>query len=86
MPNFIDEVISSVSDIMSEGMSFVEDDLRHDADKTLLRKLDRHYGTLSLEDTLQIWDTLGHRADETPPCKVCKLIASKEHDLAEDLQ
>lgn len=86
MVSFIDEIMNQVVDTMTEGMNFVGDDLRHNADKTLLRKLDRHYDTLSLEDTLQIWDSLGHRSDETPPCKVCKLIAQKEHDLAEDLQ
>lgn len=50
----------------------------------LLRRFSRGYGKLNVEEIVQLRQALGHRDDESDPCKVCRIIARKEYDLAED--
>ncbi len=83
MPSFIEDITNQVVELVGAGMGFVDDEVAGDVTKSILKKLRKNYATMSLEETLQIWDSMGHRSDETPPCKVCKEIAKQEFKLSE---
>ena len=82
--SFMGEILEEVMSITQLGLADFQDQARHDADKSLLRRIRRDYDKLSLEETLQVAGALGHRNTEEDPCDICKLMAQKEFELSED--
>ncbi|KKN77068.1 hypothetical protein LCGC14_0364070 [marine sediment metagenome] len=84
MPGFFDDMAKDISPIVSAAMREVHEFLRSDGHENLMRRFQRKYGTLSIDDIAQIQTALGHEDSEETPCRVCKIMAAKEVQLDQE--
>ncbi len=81
---FLDSMAEELDGIVQAGFKDVIDRVGSGAEEdALLRRFEANYGKLGLDDLLQVQNLAGHDPAETTPCKVCKIIAKKEQQLAE---
>lgn len=80
----IDNIVNELEQVVQLGFSEVLGRASEGQETdTLLRRFERGYATLGLGDLLQVQQLAGHDPNEETPCKVCKIIAKKEVELAE---
>lgn len=70
--------------IVESGLRVLLEQIEEPQDKAVLRKLNRVYDTLSLEDIAGVMAVSGHTSGEKSPCDVCKLVAKNEMKLREE--
>lgn len=84
MPGFFDDMAGELSPIVKAAMKEVNEFFRSDGHENLMRRFQRLYGTLSIDDIAQIQVALGHQDGEESPCRVCQIMATKEVQLAQE--
>ncbi len=84
MPGFFEDMAGDLSPIVQAAMKEVHEFLRSGGHENLMRRFQRKYGTLSIDDIAQIQAALGHQDDEDTPCRVCQVMATKEVQLAQE--
>lgn len=84
MAPFVDDIVADLSELVRGSVKSVEDMISEDTDAVLLRRLKRHYATLSLEEVVAIRDLLGHGDGENTPCPTCRFMARSEVEMLED--
>lgn len=84
MPSLSESITQEVLRIGRAGLAEVRQRTVEDNSKALLRRFRANYATLTPEQIGAVQQTLGHEDTEERPCKICRLIAQKEFDLAED--
>ena len=84
MPGFFDDIAAELSPIVKAAMKEVNEFFQSSGHENLMRRFQRQYDTLSIEDIAQIQTALGHQDGEEKPCRVCQIMATKEVQLAQE--
>ncbi|KKK49077.1 hypothetical protein LCGC14_3138710 [marine sediment metagenome] len=84
MPGFFEDMAGDLSPIVRAAMREVNEFFHSDGYESLMRRFQRQYGTLSIDDIAQIQGALGHEDSEETPCRVCKIMATKEVQLDQE--
>ncbi len=84
MASLSESITQEVLRIGRAGLAEVRMRTVEDNSKSLLRRFRAGYDKLSPEQIGAAQQALGHEDTEERPCKICRLIAQKEFDLAED--
>ncbi len=84
MPGFFEGLSDEISPIVLAALEEVREFTRSGGHENLLRRFQRQYGTLSLEDISEISSALGHQDEEEKPCRVCQIMATKEVQLSQE--
>ena len=84
MTGFFDDVAGDLSPIVMAAMKEVNEFFQSNGHENLMRRFQRQYGTLSIDDIAQIQMALGHQDGEEKPCRVCQIMATKEVQLAQE--
>ena len=84
MPGFFDDISDDLAPIVKAAMKEVEEFYHSSGHENLLRRLQRQYGKLDVDDIAAIQTALGHQDGEEKPCRVCQIMATKEVQLAQE--
>lgn len=84
MTGFFDDIADEISPIIKAAMAEVQEFLHSDGRDSLMRRFQAKYGILSIDDIASIQDALGHQDGEADPCRVCKIMATKEVQMAQE--
>ena len=84
MSDWMELVTNEVVNIVGIGMEELMNTVTEKGNEGLLRRFKANYVKLEPEELVAIQDALQHTGSEVTPCAVCKIIASKEFDLAEE--
>lgn len=84
MPGFFDDVAGDLSPIVKAAMREVNEFFQSSGQENLMRRFQRQYSTLSIDDIAQIQIALGHQDGEKKPCRVCQIMATKEVQLSQE--
>ena len=76
--SFIDDMVTDVADRAGGAFTAISRMVEQDTRTVLLRRFRRSYGKLTLNETIDIRDMLGHTKVEQRPCKVCRIMATEE--------
>ena len=79
MHNLLDIFSEDMLLIVQAAMDDLIGDIDLDQDEILLRRIKQHYDKIPTEGMLAMRDALGHKDGETTPCRVCTLVAQREH-------
>ena len=84
MASLSENITQEIIRIGRAGLTEVRMRTIEDNSKALMKRLRSGYDKLTPEQIGAVQQALGHEDTEERPCKVCRLIAQKEFDLAED--
>lgn len=84
MPGFFGDMAEEMAPVVIAAMAEVTEFFHSDGHDNLMRRFQRQYDTLSLEDIAAIQAALGHQDEEEKPCRVCQIMATKEVQLAQE--
>lgn len=79
----IDGIVDRSADILRRSLQIVDEMVTEDTDAVLLRRFQRNYASLTLEEVVAIRGTLGHTDGEKDPCRVCRIMAVKEAERSD---
>ncbi len=85
MPGFFEGIADDLIPIVKAALQETEDFLQSGGHDNLMRRFQRLYDTLSIEDIAEIQMALGHVDDEDSPCRVCRIMATKEVQLDQEV-
>ncbi len=81
MAGFFEGVSDDISPVVKAALQEVQEFLASNGHDNLMRRFQSQYDKLSIDDLAEIQIALGHQDGEDPPCKACKIMASKEVQL-----
>lgn len=84
MPNIMDLVTSEVTRMVGSALQEMKEFTWQGGKDVMLRRLRQSYDKLTLEQLDAIRGVMGHTDTEANPCEVCRIMARKELELAED--
>ena len=84
MAGLIDDITRNMVDRTGGMITGISSIVEQDSQTVLLRRFKRSYGNLSVEETIGIRDSLGHKKAEQEPCRICRIMATEEYRLAQE--
>lgn len=84
MAGIFDNIADELSNIIGEGFNSLLVDLIPDPDESLFRKFRENYDKMDVAGLQTVIGASGHTENEDPPCRVCKMMASKTIEMSED--
>ncbi len=84
MAGFFEGMSDEISPIVIAALEEVREFTRSGGHENLLRRFQRQYDTLSIEDIAEIQIALGHQDGEENPCRICQIMATKEVQLSQE--